>query len=401
MGFLKNVITDYNDYLKTHNSVETASKFGAIVEGEYYNISPEMFLNYLIDRIADTVIFGSRFDNPLSKLYNGDMTYGAIIQDIRTIRGVRGQDYNSKDFNPDVTNPYEKNKPVLSEAFHKVNFRKYLKTTVTHDQLLSAFTSDGAMQGLISLIVSDLGMQRYALEYSEMKDTLIGGIAKKVYFKKDDFSSFYNVFKDVMTNFKDYDASIYYNKVLNPEPAQVSDLYLIMSETFKNKADVNFFATLFNVDYAEIKDQIIYIKDFPDNSVKAMVVDKRAVFFKKVLDRRTELINGADLTKNIWEHFWRLYSISPHFGVVAICEETEGVNKPTVSIDSGVYEGQQTVIITQGTATNVKYILNNGEETDVTTTAQVTIPKKTPLSYVSVLTVKYDGGEDVYRYRIY
>ena len=401
-SILSSVIQDYQEYLETHNSVETKSKFGVYVEGKPYFINVDMFLNMLVDKVAMTVVFSSKFDNPLSRLYDGEIRFGSTVEVLRTIRGVSEQEYNAKDFESDVANPWAKNKPVVAYEFMKINFRKKLTTTVSTDQILTAFRSDESMTAFINLIINDLGMQRNALEFLFMKNTIQEGIAYKQTFANGDYADFYLKIKNVITNFKDYDNSLYYNKLLNPEPALPNELYIIMSEDFKNEGNVKYLATLFNVDYVELKDQIIYIKNFPDTSLKCVICDKRAIFFKKNLELQPELRNPADLTYNIWLHFWRLFAVSGCFGVVGIYEEPKvAVNKPTVDIGTGVYEGAQTVTITQGTATNVKYTLDSGDEQTVTTSAEVSIGVPSDLAYVHTLTVTYDGGEDVYRYRIF
>lgn len=395
------VIQDYNEYLKTHNSVEAGTKFNVNVNDTIVPISTEMFLNMLLNKIAMTQVFGANFDNPLASLISGEIYQGEYVENITTIVGTKENDYNVKDFETDVTNPWQKNKPTVVYETLEINYRKKLMTTISQKQIMSAFRNDASMESFINRVVSDLGLQREAFEFNAEKEQLQKGIAKYEYIDgEDDYAGFYLKIKNIITNFKDYDNSLYLNKYLNPRPAKISDLIIIISEDYKNKTNVNYLSTLFNVDYAELKDSFYYIKEFNDKNIKCMIIDKRGICFKKVTDITTQITNPADLTWNIWVHFWRLFEVSSMYGAVAISVREKSENIPTVSIESGVYEGQQTVTINQGSATNVKYVLDSGEETSVTSTAQVTIAKPAKPGYVSTLKITYDGGEDIYRYRI-
>ena len=396
------VLQDYNEYLQTHTGAEAGTKFNISVNDVIVPINVEMFINCILDKIAYTQIFDKRYDNPLSRLISGEIAFGQYVENIRTIAGVKEEDYRVQDFEPDVTNVYQKRKPVVVTEILSINHRKKLMTTLTEKQITTAFTNDASMQSFLNMVVSDMGMQRKAWEFAKEKEALMKGVAKYEYIEnEEDYAGFYLKIKNIITNFKDYDNSLYYNKILNPEPiADVSDLYIIMSEDFKNATNVNYLATLFNVDYAELKDNFISIKEFPDKNVKCMIVDKRAINFKNVMNATTELKNPADLTWNLWYHFWRMFEMSDFFGCVAIAVKNSSVVAPTVDKGTGVYSEQQTVTITQGSATNVKYQLDDGELTSVTTSAQVVITKREKDGLTSTLKVTYDGGEDIYRYRI-
>lgn len=375
----KTYIDAYNEYLKTHNKVETASIYPE-VNGTVYAIDADMFIEYLVSQIALQVVNASEFINPLDGLYKGEVRYGKIIQDIRTICGYKEKDYNVKDFANNVTNPYEKEKPGVVAVYHKINNEKVIKVTTTYEQLLSAFQTENGLNALVASIINDISVQKAAWEYNEMKETM----EKRDYatvLRVKDFADFSVKVKNIFTDFTFFDNSHKYNRSVIPSPTAKSNIKIIMSKKYQNEVDVNYFTGLFNVSYAEIKENIMYVDEFTNPKRVCMIVDERGLFFYKVIDVSRNLENPADLTRNIWLHFWRLLSVSPNYNAVAIELEDSEDKIPYITVDTTDYKseenlyfvGQKTVTINANGASDVTYKVNGGAATTVTGTATVNV----------------------------
>lgn len=381
----------YNEYLQTHNLVEARQNF--TIPGTVVGIDTDMFIDYLLDEVAMTIVRTKGFADPLEFLYKEDIGVGRIIKDIRTIMGTKDEDYNIKTFEVDVTNPFAKNKAKTMVVFHKVNEYKKAMVTTSFEQLMSAFGYEGGINDLVRSWVADLRTQFNAYWYNKEKEALTDpNWLTKIYF--DDYADFSVKVKDTFADFASYDNSMKYNASLIPSPTQESDVVILIAKKYQNKLDVDYFTGLFNQSFAAIKGNIHYVDYFDDPNMVCVMFDSDGTQFRRQIQTARTLDNPADLTRNHWEHMWRMISTSPLYNAVCFYLNDPAVKRPTVSLPSGLIDSSESVTITQGEATNVTYSVNGNIPVSVTTSAQVTINEST------VLTVKYDGGEDIYRYRL-
>ena len=177
-------------------------------------------------------------------------------------------------------------------------------------------------------------------------------------------------------------------------PTADSDIVILMAKHYKNELDVNYFTGLFNKSFANIEGNIHYVDRFPDDDTVALVFDKNGVQFHKQLQTKRTLENPADLTTNHWVHMWRMISVSPLYNAVVFKKNNTEVKRPTMSAPSGYYPDGVTLTLTQGEATNVKYSVDGKTPVPVTTSASINVANS------QVIEVTYDGGSDIYRYRV-
>lgn len=385
-------IEAYNKYLETHNLVETKQEFVNIGD-TVVGIDTDMFTNFLFDAVAMEIVKTKVFNDPLDFLYGEDVGAGRIIKDIRTVLGDETNDYNIDDFEVDITNPFVKKKAPVMVVFHKVNEYKKAKVTTSYNQIMSAFGYSGGINDLINAWVRDLDTQFGAYWYNREKKALTDkNWLTEIRFN--DYADFAVKVKDVAADFGSYDLSEGLNASLIPSPTADSDIVILMAKHYKNELDVNYFTGLFNQSFANIEGNIHYVDRFPDDDTVAVVFDKNGVQFHKQLQTKRTLENPADLTTNHWVHMWRMISVSPLYNAVVFKKNNTEVKRPTMSSPSGYYPSGVSLTLTQGEATNVKYSIDGKTPVAVTTSATINVENS------QVIEVTYDGGSDIYRYRV-
>lgn len=305
----------FNEYMQTHNLTQAVTDGYIQSNGKVFPVNFDMFFGFLVDKIVLSYIRQHAFIDKLDSLYGSDISVGAIIEDKLTIIKGKNYDYDTKDFDSDVTNPYAKSKKGISVVFHRVSDFKKLKVTVSYSQLKTGCLTEGGIYDIVMSMINDLRVEYSAWAYQQKKALLTNqDYAHIVYF--DDYADFTLKLKGVKIDLTNFDDSWKHNASLLFEPTDESDIRIIMSERWKNKLDVNFFTGLFNAAYAEIKDRLLYIDQFEDPDVVCGMYDQRGFYFKRALDQSRELENGADLSRNRWLHFWRMHSVSPHYSAV-------------------------------------------------------------------------------------
>lgn len=393
----------YSESLKTSNKTQLAD-YTANLGDETVPISYDMFFDFLMNKIVLTTISNHEFTDPLSKLYNGSLSVGKYIEDKRTILAGKENEYSTKEFVTDITNPYIKEKSGISVVYHRVNKHRKIKRTVSYDQIQEALLNEGGISSLVNAIINDLTVEKSAWEYSDKRSAILDPDYTTVV-EYDDYADFNVKVRNVMTDFKYYDNSYKYNAALIYTPMRKEDIVIIMSEKFKTEEDINFFTGLFNVSYAELREQILYIDEFDDPNIKCAMLDKRGLFFKKTLDKTEVLRNPEDLTMNYFVHFWRMHSVSPHYNAVVFRSKEAEVTRATANIPNA-YLANKAFDFTLTVPENFEayYTTDGTTPTKASTkySAAVNITKSTT---VKVLTVPTNGtpradGEDVEIFRI-
>lgn len=386
-------IKAYNKYLENHTGTQTRQEYDDI--GEFLvGLDTDMFGAFLFDAIAMDIIKTKSFNDPLEFLYGEDINVGRVIRDMRTLLGSEENDYNIKDFEVDITNPFVKEKAPVIVVYHKVNEYKKAKVTTSHEQIISAFSYEGGVNDLVNSWIKDLDTQFGAYWYNKEKKALTDKKwLTEVRFK--DYADFSVKVKNTAADFGSYDLSMRLNASLIPSPTKDSDIIILLAKHYKNELDVNYFTGLFNQSFANIDGNIHYVDRFDNENIVAVVFDKNGVKFHKQLQVKTTLNNPADLTTNHWSHMWRMISVSPLYNAVVFTKDDTSVVRPTMSKPSGYYPSGVELTITKGEAQNVKYSINGGTPVDVSeATANISVNES------EVIEVTYTGGSDIYRYRV-
>lgn len=333
----KQYLDAFNDYLQ-ENDLEQAVTDGKILAGqEVVPVNFDMFFGFLVDKIVLQVINSHAFIDKLDNLYGSPLSVGAVVEDNMTVLKSKLFDYDTTDFETDVENPYKKAKKGLSVCFHTLGDFKKIKVTVSYLQLKTGCLTENGINDIVNNMLNDIQVEYSAWAYSEKKKALTqeNYVEVKTF---EDYADFNIKLKDVKIDITNYDNSYKHNASLLFTPTSQNNIVIIMSERYKNKVDINYFVGLFNVEYAELKDNIIYIDEFDDPNIVCGLYDRRGFFFKKALDTSRELENGADLSRNRWLHFWRMHSVSPHYSAVVFREASESAMETQVELVNGYAE---------------------------------------------------------------
>lgn len=371
----------FNEYLQ-ENDLAQAVTDGKILAGQQVvPVNYDMFFGFLVDKIVLQVINTHAFIDKLDSLYGSNINVGAVIEDNMTVLKSKLFAYDTMDFETDVENPYKKAKKGLSVVFHTMGDFKKIKVTVSYAQLQTGCLTENGINDIVNSMLNDIQVEYSAWAYQQKKLAL----TQENYVEVKTFSDYadFNIkLKDVKIDVTNYDNSYKHNASLLFTPTSQNNLVIIMSERFKNKVDINVFTGLFNVSYAELKDNIVYIDEFEDPRIVCGIYDKRGFFFKRALDTSRELENGADLSRNRWLHFWRMHSVSPHYTAVVFMEQEDGILETMQELVNGYatndFVANATITAPAGlvyttdgsepTATNGTYVAQGG-------TITVTNPK--------------------------
>lgn len=388
----------FNDYLKENNLTQAVTDGKILVGQQVVPVNFDMFFGFLVDKIVLQVINSHSFIDKLNGLYNGTLDVGAIIEDNLTILKSKNYDYDTKDFETDVENPYKKHKKGLSVVFHKITDYKKITVTVSYAQLKTGCLTEGGIDGIVNNMINDVQVEYSAWAYAQKKKALtMKGYVQTITFK--DYADFNLKLKGVKIDVTNYDDSYKHNAMLLLTPTSENNLVIIMSERFKNDVDINVFTGLFNVSYAELKDRIIYIDQFEDPDVVCGIYDTRGFQFRKVLDTSRELENGADLSRNRWLHFWRMHSVSPHYTAVVFKKQADGVYDDIVELVKG-YEDNDFIASTTITAPFAgTYSINGATPVSMTANQEITITNPKSLAPVVIEMTATAGGTMTYRVR--
>ena len=102
------------------------------------------------------------------------------------------------------------------------------------------------------------------------------------------------------------------------------DVIILATVDYLTAVDVEYLASAFNLDKAEIKDKIYEVNDFGydrytdggefiehvSSPIQAIICDRRLFRFSRDLDMNTERFNEETLVTNYWSHAWYTYGIN-------------------------------------------------------------------------------------------
>ena len=151
----KNVATNeryykaFNEYLSTHTLNQAVTDGYIQSNGKVFPVNFDMFFGFLVDKIVLSYIREHAFVDKLDKLYGQDITVGAVIEDKLTVLKGKNYEYDTKDFESDVPNPYAKSKKGISVVFHRVSDFKKLKVTVSYDQIRTGCLTEYGINDIV------------------------------------------------------------------------------------------------------------------------------------------------------------------------------------------------------------------------------------------------------------
>jgi len=317
------------------------------------------FLSALVNRIGFVAITSRIWENPWAVFNKGLVEYGTTVEEIYVDL--------AKPFAYDVEiaekNIFKRVIPDVRSAFHCMNWQEFFKVTIQEKDLKRAFLSWDGVTDLIAKIIESMTTSLNYAVYQTMKyliaRTLLNGQGNAVEIPAVTTANMQDIVAVVRENSNNW--TILNNKnniagVHNHTPKE--EQYLILTNKFDAKMDVEILATAFNMDKTEFFGHRMLVDGFGEidndflhdlftdadgntdagyipitdaektalNTIPALMIDERFFQIYQNLHEMTEAYNGEGMYWNYWLHEWMTFSVSP-FSQRALFVPTE----PTVT----------------------------------------------------------------------
>lgn len=131
------------------------------------------FLTALTNKIARTLFYSKVFSNPLTALHKGMLPYGYSLEQI-FVQMAEGKGFwEHWDVSGDeVKDLVGKRKPDVKLLYIERNFAYKYKTTISDQQLRTAFHDQNGLSRLVEQVVSSVYSKAYFDEFNDMKAIL-------------------------------------------------------------------------------------------------------------------------------------------------------------------------------------------------------------------------------------
>ena len=131
------------------------------------------FLTALTNKIAKTLFYSKVFDNPLKALHKGMLPYGYSLEQIFVNMAESKGFWEHWDASGDaVKDLVGMKKPDIKLLYIERNFAYKYKTTISDQQLRTAFTEQNGLSRLVEQVVSSVYSKAYFDEFNDMKRVL-------------------------------------------------------------------------------------------------------------------------------------------------------------------------------------------------------------------------------------
>ena len=131
------------------------------------------FLTALTNKIARTLFYSKVFDNPLKALHKGMLPYGYSLEQIFVNMAESKGFWEHWDKSGDeVKDLVGKKKPDIKLLYIERNFAYKYKTTISDQQLRTAFHDQNGLSRLVEQVVSSVYSKAYFDEFNDMKRIL-------------------------------------------------------------------------------------------------------------------------------------------------------------------------------------------------------------------------------------
>ena len=131
------------------------------------------FLTALTNKIARTLFYSKVFDNPLKALHKGTLPFGYSLEQIFVNMAESKGFWEHWDASGDaVKDLVGMKKPDIKLLYIERNFAYKYKTTISDQQLRTAFTEQNGLSRLVEQVVSSVYSKAYFDEFNDMKRIL-------------------------------------------------------------------------------------------------------------------------------------------------------------------------------------------------------------------------------------
>ena len=149
-----------------------------------FNQYPTMkneFLTALTNKIARTLFYSKVFSNPLTALHKGMLPFGYSLEQIFVNMAESKGFWEHWEVSGDaVKDLVGMKKPDIKTLYIERNFAYKYKTTISEQQLRTAFNDQNGLSRLVEQVVSSVYSKAYFDEFNDMKRVLVAH-AKAMY----------------------------------------------------------------------------------------------------------------------------------------------------------------------------------------------------------------------------
>lgn len=169
----KNASAQYRDLVPEVTKAEDIPAVGDVLFG-YPGMANE-FIEALMGRIAYVAIKSATFYNPYADLKKGYLMTGEVVEDIFVSIAEVYPFYNNE---PIEKRELGKAEPNVKSAFYSLNWKVQYKTSISDEQLRTAFTSMNGVQDLINRCIQQVYVAEKYDEFLLFKYLMIKAVVK-------------------------------------------------------------------------------------------------------------------------------------------------------------------------------------------------------------------------------
>lgn len=424
LNTIRNYATNnYKDYVPVATAdAESIREIGAVIM-DYPALQNE-FLSALVNRIGRVLISSKMYSNPWSMFKKGVLEMGETIEEIFV---NIAKPFN---FDPDDAENtlFKREIPDVRSAFHILNYKKFYQSTVSNDQLRTAFLSWQGITDLIAKIVDAMYTGANYDEFQTMKYMLakhiINGLMYPVVVPQVETANMKEIVstvKAVSNNFEFLSPN--YNLAGVQNNSTKDSQYIIVNSSFDAKMDVEVLASAFNMSKADFMGRRVLVdgfgkldldrlallfKDDPtytpiDQSVlneidkiPAILVDEDWFMIFDNFYNFTEQYNSKGLYWNYFYHTWKTFSVSPFannavFVTGTPTVDTINVSPALITLAQGQSAQFSATVETSNFAPQAVNWSTDSELVTITKQGKVIVGEGAPSSVTVTATSVYDG----------
>lgn len=326
------------------------------------------FISTLLNMIIKQVIHNKFFSDPLKSLKKGTKPLGDTIEEIYA------NFVQAKGFDPTGADLLEREMPDVKSVYHRMNRQDRYKITISPEQIQKAFASYDKLESFIQTIINTLYNSSELDEFVLMKQLIkqaIDNNAMKVVTIPDPVASEQNA-KDFIKAVKIVSGDMVFansnnNAYLESQSTDTkalitctpkSEQILIIDNATDVSVSIEVLAYVFNMSVAEFNDtRKIVIDAFPDESIRACLVDEQFLQVYDDLLLFKEFENAEGLYKNYYLHVWQTLAYSNLVNAVAFKVASDADSDGTVeeftitnTLKSGVKTSNKAKKISEGSS---------------------------------------------------
>ena len=326
------------------------------------------FISTLLNMIIKQVIHNKFFSDPLKSLKKGTKPLGDTIEEIYA------NFVQAKGFDPTGADLLDREMPDVKAVYHRMNRQDRYKITISPEQIQKAFASYDKLESFIQTIINTLYNSSELDEFVLMKQLIkqaIDNNAMKVVTIPDPVASEQNA-KDFIKAvkivsgdmvFANSNNNAYLESQSTDDKALItctpkSEQILIIDNATDVSVSIEVLAYVFNMSVAEFNDtRKIVIDAFPDESIRACLIDEQFLQVYDDLLLFKEFENAEGLYKNYYLHVWQTLAYSNLVNAVAFKVASDADSDGTVeeftitnTLKSGVKTSNKAKKISEGSS---------------------------------------------------